>query len=231
VSRFRSKPRYISYSTEPQSSTIFGDGDLSRQLLLTERAQSAVTELLAQARDGDKSALQRLFPLVYEELRGIARLQRRRQAPHDTMNTTAIVHEAYIKLVGNQAQEFKDRAHFLAVAATAMRQVLIDYARRQAAGKRGGGAATISFDEIEAALDSGAGFTDSKALALLALDDALARLQQRSERQSRVVECRFWGGMSIEETAEALAISPATVKRDWADAQAWLYRELREGLA
>jgi RNA polymerase sigma factor (TIGR02999 family) len=198
---------------------------------MVDSASATVTALLAQAREGDESALERLFPLVYEELRGIARIQRRRQVQHDTMNTTALVHEAFIKLVGNEAQEFKDRAHFLAVAATAMRQILIDYARRQTAAKRGGGASAISFDEIEAALANDAGFSDAKAFALLALDDALSRLHQHSERQSRIVECRFFGGMSIEETAEALGISPVTVKRDWAIAQAWLYRELREELA
>src|SRR5262245_19906883 len=110
-----------------------------------DRPQSTVTSLLAQARAGDPSAFQRLFPLVYEELRGAARAQRRRQMRHDTMNTTALVHEAYIKLVGHDAATFQDHAHFLAVAATAMRQILIDYARRQTAEKRGGGAAAISF--------------------------------------------------------------------------------------
>ena len=211
--------------------TAAADHAAARSIMDDDRPQSTVTALLARARDGDESALQRLFPLVYEELRGVARAQRRRQARHDTMNTTALIHEAYIKLIGHGSAEFKDRAHFLAVAATAMRQILIDYARRQTADKRGGGAATVSFEEIEAALEHDVGFSDNKALALLALDDALSRLQQNSERQSRIVECRFFGGMSIEETAAALALSPATVKRDWASAQAWLYRELREGLA
>ena len=195
---------------------------------MTEHPQSVITGLLAQLRDGDDSALHRLFPLVYEELRGIAHSQRRRQARHDTMNTTALVHEAYIKLVGNEAHGFKNRAHFLAIAATAMRQILIDYARQRAAAKRGGGEAVISFDAIEAAVDSETGFSENRALALLALDKALSRLRQQEERQSRIVECRIFGGMSIEETAQALAISVSTVKREWAQAQAWLYRELRE---
>lgn len=195
---------------------------------MTEHPQSIITGLLVQLRDGDESALDRVFPLVYEELRRVAHLQRRRQARHDTMNTTALVHEAYIRLVGNEAHGFNSRAHFLAIAATAMRQILIDYARRRAAAKRGGGGADLSFDAIEAAVDSETGFSENRALALLALNKALLRLQQHDERQSRIVECRIFGGMSIEETAEALAISVSTVKREWAEAQAWLYRELRE---
>ena len=187
-----------------------------------------ITGLLAQLHDGDESALQRLFPLVYEELRRIAHSQRQRQARHDTMNTTALVHEAYIKLVGNEAHGFKNRAHFLAIAATAMRQILIDYARQRTAAKRGGGAEDISFEAIEAAVESETGFSENRALALLALNKVLTRLQQHEERQSRIAECRIFGGMSIEETAEALAISVSTVKREWAVAQAWLYRELQE---
>jgi RNA polymerase sigma factor (TIGR02999 family) len=190
--------------------------------------QSTVTGLLAQVRAGDESALRRLFPLVYAELRGIAHGQRRRHAQHDTMNTTALVHEAYIKLVGSEAHGFRNRAHFLAIAATAMRQILIDYARQQSAAKRGGGEAVLSFEAIEAAVESETGFSENRALALLALDRALTRLRQHEERQSRVAECRIFGGMSIEETAESLAVSVSTVKREWAEAQSWLYRELRE---
>ena len=189
------------------------------------------TVLLAQVRAGDRSAMQRLFPIVYDELRRVAHGQRRRHAGHDTLNTTALVHEAFIKLVGHDAAQFRDRAHFMAVAATAMRQILIDYARRKTAAKRGGGEAMLSFDAIEAALESGPAFSDEKAEALLALDRALQRLDQQSERQRRIVECRFFAGMSIDETAEALDISPATVKRAWSLAQAWLYREMRAELA
>jgi RNA polymerase sigma factor (TIGR02999 family) len=192
--------------------------------------QSKVTALLAQARRGDSSALQRLFPLVYDELLGIARIQRRRQARHETLNTTALVHEAFIRLIGQEKLELTDHAHFMAVAAIAMRQILIDYARRRGAAKRGGGAETVSFEEIEVALENETGFSDAKADALIVLDLALTRLQAQSARQSRIVECRFFGGMSIEETALALDISPATVKRDWAMAQEWLYREMRKEL-
>ncbi|MGH7710619.1 MAG: sigma-70 family RNA polymerase sigma factor, partial [Gemmatimonadaceae bacterium] len=183
---------------------------------MSDGPKSTVTELLAQARRGDSSALQRLFPLVYDELLGIARSQRRRQAGHETLNTTALVHEAYIRLIGQAKLEFTDRAHFMAVAATAMRQILIAYARRRGAAKRGGDAETVSFDEIEVALESEPGFSDNKADVLIVLDLALTRLGAQSARQSQIVECRFFGGMSVEETARALDISPATVKRDWA---------------
>jgi RNA polymerase sigma factor (TIGR02999 family) len=170
-----------------------------------------------------------LFTLVYDQLKRMARGQRRQRAEL-TLNTTALVHEAFIKLAGRERLAVRDRAHFLAVAAMAMRQILLDHARRRLAGKRGSGAHSISFDDIQAALDGAADFTETKAEALLALDESIARLAQRSERQSRVVECRFFGGLSVEETAHALGISPATVKRDWAMAQAWLYRDLQETL-
>jgi RNA polymerase sigma factor (TIGR02999 family) len=197
---------------------------------MVDGPKSMVTTLLAQARRGDSSALQRLFPLVYDELLGIARSQRRRQARHETLNTTALVHEAFIRLIGQEKLDLTDRAHFMAVAATAMRHILIDYARQRGAAKRGGGAETVSFEEIEAALESEPGFSDTQADVLIVLDLALTRLEAQSARQSRIVECRFFGGMSVEETAQALAISPATVKRDWAAAQEWLYREMQSEL-
>jgi RNA polymerase sigma factor (TIGR02999 family) len=198
--------------------------------MMSLHSQSTVATLLVQLRDGDSSALRQLFPLVYDQVLQLARTQRRRLAKSETLNTTALVHEAFIKLVGQERLEFRDRAHFMAVAATAMRHLLIDHARRKRALKRGGDAREVTFKTIEAALESGAGFSDDRADALLALDRALVRLEKHSERQSRLVECRFFAGMSIEETAEALGISPATVKRDWVLAQAWLYRELREAL-
>jgi RNA polymerase sigma factor (TIGR02999 family) len=195
---------------------------------MVDGPQSTVTALLGQARGGDASALRRLFPLVYDELRGIARSQRRRLEKHETLNTTALVHEAFIRLIGQERLDVTDRAHFMAVAATAMRQILIDYARRKGAAKRGGSTETVSFDEIEIALESEPGFSDTKADVLILLDLVLTRLGAQSARQSRIVECRVFGGMSVEETARALAISPATVKRDWATAQEWLYREMRK---
>lgn len=191
---------------------------------------ATVTVLLDRVRGGDPNAPGRLFAVVYDKLREIARIQRRRQASTETLNTTALVHEAYLKLFAGGSRDFNDRAHFMAVAATAMRQILIGHARRNVAQKRGGGQAPASFEEIERALQSAAVFVPETADALLALDRALERLQQQSERQSRIVECRFFGGMSIEETAAALAVSPATVKRDWSMAQAWLHREMQQEL-
>ena len=193
-------------------------------------ATTTVTVLLDEVRRGDPTAPGRLFSLVYQKLRSIARIQRRRQPSGETLNTTAVVHEAYLKLFGSGNRDFKDRAHFMAVAATAMRQILIGHARRKSAAKRGGGEAPASFDEVERALHGDAGFVPPAADALLALDEALERLRQHSERQSRIVECRFFGGMSIEDTATALELSPATVKRDWSMAQAWLHREIQSEL-
>lgn len=195
--------------------------------MLAIEGTATVTVLLEGVRQGDPAAPGQLFTLVYDKLREIARGQRRRQPSTDTLNTTALVHEAFLKLFGTGLRDFKDRAHFMAVAATAMRQILIGHARRNIAQKRGSGQSPVSLGEIESALWNEAGFDAPTADALLALDRALERLQLQSERQSRIVECRFFGGMSIEETAEALGISSATVKRDWSMAQAWLHREMQ----
>ena len=192
---------------------------------MEERTQGAFTALLVKARQGDNDAVGDLFTLVYDQLKKIARIQRRRQ-PDETLNTTALVHEAFVKLAQQEHLGVQDRAHFMAVAATAMRQILIDHARARLAAKRGGGLAPVSLHEIEAAFAGGPSFDDARAHALLALDESLARLAQQSERQSRVVDCRFFAGLSVEETAAALGTSTATVKRDWAMAQAWLYRDL-----
>lgn len=195
-----------------------------------EKAESQVeagNSLLRRVRRGDRNALGQLFALAYDKLREAARAQRRRQPGSETLTTTALVHEAFIKLFGSETRDFNDRAHFMAVAATAMRQILIGAARRNNAAKRGSGAATASFDEVEHALSDPVGSTPPKADAVLALDRALERLHQLSPRQSRIVECRFFGGMSIEETAAALGVSVATVKRDWSMAQAWLHREIQ----
>ena len=189
-----------------------------------DRTESTFSSLLARAREGDADAVGDLFSQVYDQLKRIARTQRQRQ-PEDSLNTTALVHEAFIKVSRLENLSVQDRSHFLAIAATAMRQILIDHARSRLAAKRGGNSTPIPFHELEAALESGP-FSDGKAHAVLALDESLTRLAQRSERQSRVVECRFFAGLSIEETAAALGTSPATVKRDWAMAQAWLYRDL-----
>jgi len=198
--------------------------------MVEPNADRTLTSLLDDVRRGDPSALSRLFAVVYDKLLDIARIQRRRQPSMETLNTTALVHEAFIKLFGSESRDFNDRAHFMAVAATAMRQILIGHARQKSAAKRGGGQEPASFEEVERALKTEAGFVTEKADALLALDRALEQLHGRSARQGRIVECRFFGGMSIEETAVALDISPATVKRDWSMAQAWLHREIERDL-
>ena len=192
---------------------------------------TSITALLADMRHGRADALQSLFPLVYDELHELARVQRRRDHGSGTLNTTALVHEAYLKLVHSPGIAVNDRAHFMAVAATAMRHILISYARRKTAAKRGGGLLTVSFDSVEEVLQTDTEFDDVKAMALLALDRALSGLAERSERQLRVVECRYFAGMSIAETSVATGVSPATVKRDLSIAQAWLYRQMREELA
>ena len=182
-----------------------------------------VTRLLAQASRGDADAIDRLVPILYEELRRLAHLRMRGERPGHTLGTTALVHEAYLELAGLDRMTWRDRAHFLAMAARAMRRVLIDHAAARGAQKRGGGDRAITLDE-EAELVLGGGARDDE---LLALDEALGRLAMVSERQCRVVECRFFAGMNVEETAEALHTSPATVKRDWTVARAWLHRELK----
>jgi len=144
-----------------------------------------------------------------------------------SLNTTALLHEAYVKIAVQRAPDWRDRSHFMAVACMAMRQVLIDHARRRRAKKRGGGLRNVTFDDMEKLLASSDPRDETQDDALLLLDECLGRLAERSPRQARVVECRFFGGLTIPETGEALDISPATVKRDWAMAQAWLYREIK----
>ena len=178
-----------------------------------------ITQLLRELSQGRPDALDRLMPIVYHELRRIAHGQLRRERPGHTLNTTALVHEAYLKLVNIRQVEWRDRAHFFAVAARAMRRVMIDYARARKREKRGGEAVRVPLVE---ALD----VPVEQAEDLLGLDDALARLERRNERQCRVVECRCFAGLSLEETAAALGTSVATVKRDWTFSRAWLNREL-----
>jgi RNA polymerase sigma factor (TIGR02999 family) len=188
---------------------------------------SDLTEQLRLAREGDRDALDAVFAAVYEELRGLAKGQRRRWEGDHTLDTTALVHEAYLKLVGQEGGAWEDRAHFFAVAAKAMRHILVNYAEARRAQKRGGGAPVVP---LEDALDSNPVGPDA-ADEILALDEALQRLGAMHERQSRVVEARFFAGLSIDETALALDVSPATVKRDWHLASAWLQREIRTTLA
>ena len=193
---------------------------------MSDPHQQTVSRLLQQLNAGDRSAFEDLFPLVYGELRALAERQRRRWEGDDTLNATALVHEAYLRLVDQSSPEWSGRAHFLAVASRAMRQVLLDYAKRRHAAKREGEWQRIPLDEIEAGLKGGEGATDVRPDAILALEESLGRLERHDARQSRIVECRFFGGMTIEDTATALGISPATVKRGWAMAQAWLYNDL-----
>ncbi len=176
-----------------------------------------VTRLLHAAQGGDQEALDRLVPLIYEDLRRLARRQLDREGGGHTLQTTALIHEAYLKLAGpGGAQAASNRAHFMAIAARAMRQVLVDYARRRKAAKRGGGI-------IYATLGDAAEPVDASAEELLALSDALDQLDPR---QRQVIECRFFGGMEEKEIAEALGVSERTVRRDWVKARAWLHRAL-----
>lgn len=197
---------------------------------MSDADQRTVTRLLAAWREGDRQALDTLFPLVYEELCGLAHRQRRDWHGDYTVNTTALVHEAYLKLVDQARAGPESRAHFFALAAKAMRHILSNYAKHRRRKKRGGDVQKISLDADKVAAEDVLVMTDDRAEALIALDEALARLDQVDERQSRVVECRFYGRMTVQETAMALGVSPATVKRDWSVAQAWLYREMRQTL-
>lgn len=178
-----------------------------------------LTDVLQAVRGGDRDAIDQLFHSVYDELEAIAHRQRLKLRGGETLNTTALVHEAYLKLVDQEDVDWRDRAHFYAVAATAMRHILINYAERRAAGKRGGGADHVTLEEANPVPASG-------VEDLLALNTALDELGRVAERQGRVVECRFFGGLGIRETAEALGVSRATVERDWALASAWLRRTL-----
>ena len=180
------------------------------------------TGSVAHAAGGDRDAVDRLVPLVYDELRRIAHRRLRGERADHTLDTTALVHEAYLELAGARDMPWRSREHFLAVAARAMRRVLIDYAVQRGAQKRNAGRPTVPLDEVEGLLRA----SGQRLEELLALDEALERLAAVSERQCQVVECRFFAGMSVEDTAAALGTSPATVKRDWTVARAWLHREL-----
>jgi RNA polymerase sigma factor (TIGR02999 family) len=181
-----------------------------------------VTELLTRWSSGDTSARDALVPLVYNELRRIARRCLSGQRSDHTLQPTALVHEAYLRLVRYDAIDWRDRAHFFALAAQIMRQILVDHARKQTAIKRGGNAVTIVVDESSA-------IAKQTSHDLLALDDALKQLASLDPRQSQIVELRFFGGLSIEETAQAVNISPATTKREWATARLWLLNEMHSG--
>jgi RNA polymerase sigma factor (TIGR02999 family) len=183
-----------------------------------------ITQLLVAWRNGDKEALEKLSPLVYRELHRLAgRFMRRERAGH-TLQTTALVNEAFVRLIDWQHVEWRDRAHFFGVSASLMRHILVKFARDRGYAKRGGGLQQVSLSEA-------AEVSTGKSADLVALDDALNGLAALSPRQSQVVELRFFGGLSIEETAEALRVSPITVRRDWSLAQAFLQRELSKSVA
>ncbi|MBL8989079.1 MAG: sigma-70 family RNA polymerase sigma factor [Gemmatimonadales bacterium] len=183
--------------------------------------EHAVTRLLHELSAGNEHAVEQLVPLIYAELHAIAERQMRRERADHTLQPTALVHEAFLRLVGNETS-WQNRQHFLGVAAQAMRRILVDHARRQKARKRGGGADKIELDEQLIAVGGESG----EGLDLEALDEALTRLAELDARQARIVELRFFAGLDVEETAAVVGVSPATVKRDWQFAKAWLKREL-----
>ena len=184
-----------------------------------QQPSTSVTVLLAKARSGDPSALADVFPLIYDELRRLAQQQLKREPDGHTLSPTALVHEAYMRLIDYSRLEWTGRAHFMAVASTAMRRILVDHARGHRSAKRGGMLKRVNIDDVELG-------TEDRAELLIAIDDALGRLKEIDARQAQVVECRFFGGMTEEETAEALGMGLRTVKRDWAKAKSWLHREI-----
>lgn len=182
---------------------------------------SDITALLVRTRGSGEEAFDALFPLVYDELRTIARQRLRRHRPGETLNTTALVHEAYLKLVDQSAVEWSDRAHFFALASRAMRFIIIDYARARTAEKRGGGNEVLSLNDVDVA-------SEERAVDLLRLHRALDQLTEIDERLGHIVEYRFFGGMTYEEIAEVTQLSVPTLKRDWRRARTWLYRVMQE---
>ena len=188
---------------------------------VTTLPKNAVTQLLLRWSEGDKAALGKLMPLVYRELRRLAGHYMRRERPGHTLQASALVNEAYLRLVDYRRMQWQNRAHFFAVAAQAMRRVLVEHARSRQYAKRGGTAQRISLDDV-------AVLTDQQAAELVALDDALTSLEALDDRKARIVELRYIGGLSIEEAAETLGVSTATVERDWRSAKAWLYRAISQ---
>jgi len=186
---------------------------------MTTPTSSNVTQLLYDWRNGNQDALNQLMPLVYDELRGLAKRYMKRERSSHTLQTNALVNEAYLRLVNQQTVDWQNRAHFFAIAAQVMRHLLVDHARSKQYAKRGGGSQQVTLEENVASVDG-------QSVELLALHEALERLAEIDERKSRIVELRYFGGLSSEETAEVLNVSEITVKREWAKAKAWLFREL-----
>jgi RNA polymerase sigma factor (TIGR02999 family) len=183
-----------------------------------------VSELLLDWGNGDRQTLQAVLPLVYDELRRLARYHLRQQRPNHTLQTTGLVHEAYLRLAEEKSLRIKDRAHFLGIAAQLMRWILVDYERNRRAAKRGAGITRLSLDPSVCEPRS-----QGQDVDLLALNEALDRLARLDSQQSRIVELRYFGGLTIEDTSQFLGISPATVKRSWSSARAWLLREISRG--
>jgi RNA polymerase sigma factor (TIGR02999 family) len=186
---------------------------------MTTPSEKEVTQLLVAWSNGDRAALEQLTPLIYSELHQMAHRQLGRERRGHTLQTTALVHEAYLRLIDQKEVRWQNRAHFFAIAARMMRRILVDYARARHVAKRGGGAQQVSLEE---ALE----VSDERAADVIALDEALLALAELDSRKSRIIELRFFGGLSIEETAEVLGVSPGTVMRDWTFAKAWLQREI-----
>lgn len=191
---------------------------------MTHESAGEVTKLLQGWRGGDRTALDALLPVVYKELHRLAHFQLRQERPDHTLQSAALVNEAYVRLVGLKPPQWEGRSHFFAIAAQQMRQILVDYARRHRAGRRGGGEPTVSLDDT-AALSP----VKQRNLDVVALDDALNALAQIDPRKAQVVELRFFGGLNFDEAAEVLKVSATTVARDWSTARAWLHREMSHG--
>jgi RNA polymerase sigma factor (TIGR02999 family) len=186
---------------------------------VAHRPPNQITQLLQSWRDGNREALDALLPLVYEELRRLAHRHLRNERAEHTLQSAALVHEAYLRLVGQDFPQWEGRTHFFAIAAQLMRQILVDYARRHRASKRGSGVCMLTLGDVDA-------LPQGKDVDVVALNDALNSLAEIDPRQSHVVELRFFAGLSLEETSEVMGIGTATVQRDWTAARAWLHREI-----
>lgn len=189
-------------------------------MVVQQNSSNPVTELLVRWRDGDAQALDSLMPLVYAELRRLAHYYLQRERSDHTLQSTALVHEAYLRLAGKSPPQWQNRAHFFGIAAHIMRQILVEYARAHGAAKRGGASA------CKVTLDDALEIQEKTDVDVIALDGALDRLSELDPQQSRIVELRFFAGLTIEDTSEVMGISAATVKRDWTSARAWLHREI-----
>ena len=188
---------------------------------MSDQASGDVTILLSELVRGDEAAASKLFPLLYDELRRLAGNYMRRERGDHTLQPTALVHEAYIKLVQQRSIDWQGRAHFFGIAARVMRTILVDHARGHLRDKRGGGQRLVSIDEVLV-------FAPEQSLELVKLDEAVERLTKIDPRQGKIVELRFFGGLTVEQTADVLGVSPKTVKRDWSMAKAWLHGELKK---